>query len=160
MKWTPAADQQLLLTIIASHRISIDCGRVAENWDAKGDAKPTPRAIKERIAKIKELAKALPGDDIAPESPKAKRSAKKPITPQSTRKRKRKSPSLSPSPESVSLSTSSDELDGEATKRQTPVPMTGILKGHDFHAMEEERIKEEKIVEEMYLERRLAGKDI
>ncbi|PGH17704.1 hypothetical protein AJ80_04712 [Polytolypa hystricis UAMH7299] len=59
VKWTPDTDQILLLKIIETHDLSVDTKRVAEAWP-KTDPKqiPTPRAISERIGKIKSIAKA------------------------------------------------------------------------------------------------------
>ncbi|KAL1959053.1 hypothetical protein VTO42DRAFT_3294 [Malbranchea cinnamomea] len=58
---------QLLLKILETHDISLDTTRVANAWPVRDDQdRPTPRAIAERILKIKSLAKANSnGNDAA-----------------------------------------------------------------------------------------------
>ncbi|KAL5365381.1 hypothetical protein BJX96DRAFT_12219 [Aspergillus floccosus] len=57
MKWTPENDQLLLLKILETHDLSVDTKRVAEAWP-KGDNKPTPRAITERLVRMRQIVKA------------------------------------------------------------------------------------------------------
>lgn len=73
MQWTPEADQTLLLTLMKTHPIKIDYAAVVEEWPTE-DVKPTPRAVKERIAKIQEMAKTRSGGQ--PSTPKRKRAAR------------------------------------------------------------------------------------
>lgn len=73
MQWTPEADQTLLLTLIKTHPIKIDHTAVAAEWPSD-DVKPTARAVKERIAKIQDMAKSRSGGQ--PATPKRKRAAK------------------------------------------------------------------------------------
>ncbi|KAJ5963911.1 uncharacterized protein N7479_003787 [Penicillium vulpinum] len=55
VKWDSVADQTLLTTILETHQLRVDAAKVAEAWPAQdGKPKPTPRAIKERLARIKE----------------------------------------------------------------------------------------------------------
>ncbi|KAJ5194259.1 hypothetical protein N7491_001595 [Penicillium cf. griseofulvum] len=59
VKWDEAADHTLLATIIQSHHLRVDAAKVAEAWPVQDeDQKPTPRAIKERLIKIKEKTRA------------------------------------------------------------------------------------------------------
>ncbi|PGH18809.1 hypothetical protein AJ79_00222 [Helicocarpus griseus UAMH5409] len=58
VKWTPEADQQLLLKIIETHDLSVDTKKVSEAWPGNDpNSKPTARAITERLHKIKSLIK-------------------------------------------------------------------------------------------------------
>ncbi|KAK2746194.1 hypothetical protein FQN57_003316 [Myotisia sp. PD_48] len=58
MRWTPENDQLLLLKIIETHELSVNAASVAAAWPGTdGDAKPTARAISERIGKIRSMAK-------------------------------------------------------------------------------------------------------
>ncbi|EEP79284.1 predicted protein [Uncinocarpus reesii 1704] len=58
IKWTSENDQILLLKILETHEMTVDTRKVAEAWP-QGDpnAIPTPRAITERLHKIKKTAK-------------------------------------------------------------------------------------------------------
>ncbi|KAJ5787694.1 hypothetical protein N7457_002684 [Penicillium paradoxum] len=59
IKWDSVADKILVAILLQTHELSIDFVKIADAWPAKDDeAKPTPRAIRERIFKIKELGKA------------------------------------------------------------------------------------------------------
>ncbi|OJD15676.1 hypothetical protein AJ78_04094 [Emergomyces pasteurianus Ep9510] len=58
VKWTSEMDQKLLLKILETHELRVNTEKVSEAWfgdDLK--AKPTPRAIAERLVKIKSLIK-------------------------------------------------------------------------------------------------------
>ncbi|KAL9604208.1 MAG: hypothetical protein Q9219_000606 [cf. Caloplaca sp. 3 TL-2023] len=55
-KWTPERDQTLLLKILETSSISADVKAISENWPA-GEEAPTPRAIQERLHKIRAMAK-------------------------------------------------------------------------------------------------------
>lgn len=57
VKWTPETDQTLLLKILETSDVAPKCAEIAEKWPA-GQEHPTPRAISERIFKIRALAKA------------------------------------------------------------------------------------------------------
>ncbi|KAG5288119.1 hypothetical protein I7I48_10221 [Histoplasma ohiense] len=58
VKWTPEMDQQLLLKILETHELSVDATSVSEAWPGDDPkAKPTPRAITERLVKIKSRIK-------------------------------------------------------------------------------------------------------
>ncbi|KAJ6087701.1 hypothetical protein N7467_006615 [Penicillium canescens] len=78
IKWDAAADQILLAKILEVHGLSDDFNKVAEAWSSDLESKPTARAIRERIFRIRGKAKAattgLPGS----QSPIATR---KPATP-------------------------------------------------------------------------------
>ncbi|KAL8764488.1 MAG: hypothetical protein Q9203_005903 [Teloschistes exilis] len=64
IRWTPEKDQytstntarQLLLKILETSQINADVKAISENW-ADGGEVPTPRAIQERLFKIRSLAK-------------------------------------------------------------------------------------------------------
>ncbi|KAI4121022.1 MAG: hypothetical protein LQ338_006609 [Usnochroma carphineum] len=55
IKWTPEKDQTLLLKILETSSISADVKAISETW--REDA-PTPRAISERLVKIRSMSKA------------------------------------------------------------------------------------------------------
>ncbi|KAI4116445.1 MAG: hypothetical protein LQ345_003140 [Seirophora villosa] len=59
IKWTADKDQKLLLEIVRASNISVDVKKISENWstsDNETEAAPTPRAIQERIHKIRAMA--------------------------------------------------------------------------------------------------------
>ncbi|KAI4171210.1 MAG: hypothetical protein LQ343_004416 [Gyalolechia ehrenbergii] len=56
IKWTPEKDQTLLLKILETSSISADVKAISETWPA-GEEAPTPRAIQERLHKIRAIAK-------------------------------------------------------------------------------------------------------
>ncbi|KAE8152432.1 hypothetical protein BDV25DRAFT_137881 [Aspergillus avenaceus] len=59
MRWTPENDQLLLLKILETHKLNVDTKQVADAWpntDPKN--RPTPRAITERLVKMRQLVKA------------------------------------------------------------------------------------------------------
>ncbi|KAL8716822.1 MAG: hypothetical protein Q9225_005884 [Loekoesia sp. 1 TL-2023] len=56
IKWTPEKDQTLLLKILETSSISADVKAISETWPA-GEEAPTPRAIQERLHKIRAMAK-------------------------------------------------------------------------------------------------------
>ncbi|KAI9730530.1 MAG: hypothetical protein M1834_005771 [Cirrosporium novae-zelandiae] len=58
MKWTPEADQMLLLKILETSNVNINPAKISETWPSTmGGDKPTKRAIQERLVKIREKAK-------------------------------------------------------------------------------------------------------
>ncbi|RAL02417.1 uncharacterized protein BO80DRAFT_501095 [Aspergillus ibericus CBS 121593] len=58
MRWTSDNDQLLLLMIIETHDLRIDTKRVAAAWPtAEGTTGPTPRAITERLVKLRQTAR-------------------------------------------------------------------------------------------------------
>ncbi|KAG5295950.1 hypothetical protein I7I50_08887 [Histoplasma capsulatum G186AR] len=85
VKWTPEMDQQLLLKILETHELSVDATSVSEAWPGDDPkAKPTPRAITERLVKIKSRIKngksATPTSTptkLATPSPRNRTSAKR-----------------------------------------------------------------------------------
>lgn len=105
VKWTPEIDQILLLKILETSEVSPKYAEIAARWPA-GVERPTPRAVSERISKIREKAKAsgtashfaVPSAASNPSTPRKKPTArvtKKPApnktngTKASTSKRKR-----------------------------------------------------------------------
>ncbi|KAJ0421966.1 hypothetical protein BJY00DRAFT_311677 [Aspergillus carlsbadensis] len=57
MRWTPEKDQLLLLKILETHQLAVDTKRVAEAWPS-GEDKPTPRAITERLVRMRAMVKS------------------------------------------------------------------------------------------------------
>ncbi|KAL2853022.1 hypothetical protein BJX68DRAFT_265261 [Aspergillus pseudodeflectus] len=57
MRWTPEKDQLLLLKILETHQLAVDTKRIAEAWPA-GEDKPTPRAITERLVRMRAMVKS------------------------------------------------------------------------------------------------------
>ncbi|CAI7647068.1 unnamed protein product [Penicillium discolor] len=97
VKWDSAADQTLLAKILETHDLSVDAARVAEAWPTQdNDHKPTPRAIKERLSRIREnvrLGSATGSGPSSPVTPKKRTPRKKanenPASASPSRKRKR-----------------------------------------------------------------------
>ncbi|KAE8356626.1 hypothetical protein BDV28DRAFT_144951 [Aspergillus coremiiformis] len=59
MRWTSDNDQLLLLKILETHDLSVDTKKVAEAWPGTDPSnRPTPRAITERLVKMRQMAKA------------------------------------------------------------------------------------------------------
>ncbi|KAI9372155.1 hypothetical protein BJX61DRAFT_542980 [Aspergillus egyptiacus] len=56
IRWTPQLDQLILET----HHLSVDTKKVAEAWPADQE-RPTPRAITERLVKMRQMAKSNAG---------------------------------------------------------------------------------------------------
>ncbi|KAI4159797.1 MAG: hypothetical protein LQ342_006308 [Letrouitia transgressa] len=54
VKWTP----ELLLKILETSDVRIDSKAVAERWPKEKGFSPTPRAIQERLIKIRQIAQA------------------------------------------------------------------------------------------------------
>ncbi|KAJ5705297.1 hypothetical protein N7536_000986 [Penicillium majusculum] len=81
VKWDSAADQTLLAKILETHDLSVDAARVAEAWPTQdNDHKPTPRAIKERLSRIREnvrLGSAAGSGPSSPVTPKKRTPRKK-----------------------------------------------------------------------------------
>ncbi|CEJ56670.1 hypothetical protein PMG11_02871 [Penicillium brasilianum] len=103
MRWDTSADQLLLLKIVETHDISVDTNKVAAAWPVSPDGQPGPtaRAIKERIGKLRELARRSGTPAAAGASPKRGRAKKATApkadsdsqSPSTPAKRKRKSTS-------------------------------------------------------------------
>ncbi|CAI7651638.1 unnamed protein product [Penicillium glandicola] len=99
VKWDAPADQTLLAKILETHELSVDVAKVSEAWPVQEDEhRPTPRAIKERINRIKEnirlrnASSATPGtsNPVTPKKRTPRKKADDPSTPaSSSRKRKR-----------------------------------------------------------------------
>ncbi|EFR00827.1 hypothetical protein MGYG_03831 [Nannizzia gypsea CBS 118893] len=58
IRWTSENEQMLLIKLLETHEISVDTKKISEAWPAENEGRPTPRAITERIQKIRALAKA------------------------------------------------------------------------------------------------------
>ncbi|KAJ5584685.1 uncharacterized protein N7459_004485 [Penicillium hispanicum] len=157
VRWTHPADQILLLKIIETHDLSVDTNKVAEAWRKSpssspnqvpsiflfnptdlfpaGDSgsKPTPRAVKERISKIKDLFKtgALEASNVAttPTSTPSKsgrgKSTATPRTPKASTSRKRKRQDASTSPEVTKSDTFTSEVEEDiSAEDETPQKKT------------------------------------
>ncbi|KAL8644276.1 MAG: hypothetical protein Q9210_007334 [Variospora velana] len=58
IKWSADKDQKLLLKILETSNITVDVKMISTNWSTDpGEEAPTPRAIQERIHKIRAMAK-------------------------------------------------------------------------------------------------------
>ncbi|KAL8915142.1 MAG: hypothetical protein Q9172_006941 [Xanthocarpia lactea] len=55
IKWTPERDQTLLLKILETSEIAANVKAISETWPTTEEA-PTPRAIQERLHKIRAMA--------------------------------------------------------------------------------------------------------
>ncbi|OJD29910.1 uncharacterized protein BKCO1_7000036 [Diplodia corticola] len=53
MRWSPDKDQLMFMMLLKTHNISINYGAIAEAWPSDQGEKPTPRAISERLIKIR-----------------------------------------------------------------------------------------------------------
>ncbi|CAI7667351.1 hypothetical protein N7533_006974 [Penicillium manginii] len=73
VRWTAENDQILFMKILETHEISVDSGKVAAAWPGEEESRPTGRAIKERITKIKEILKNSTGKSLAGPSTPGKR---------------------------------------------------------------------------------------
>ncbi|KMU84941.1 hypothetical protein CIHG_02724 [Coccidioides immitis H538.4] len=92
IKWTPENDQILLVEILETHQLSVDTKKVSEAWpQADPNAIPTPRAITERLHRIKKASK----ENIESLAATPKKAATSKIkTPDTARSRKRNSMAL------------------------------------------------------------------
>ncbi|KAI9652399.1 MAG: hypothetical protein M1831_006808 [Alyxoria varia] len=99
VKWTPELDQLLLLKILETHEIKLDAKKVIEAWPAERGEKPTPRAITERLVRIRNGNKGdgkdtsklsianttnKSGEPKTPSKPRGKATASKTSTPSKT----------------------------------------------------------------------------
>ncbi|KAI2737554.1 hypothetical protein DTO013E5_4365 [Penicillium roqueforti] len=98
VKWDSIADQTLLAKILETHDLSVDVAKVAEAWPVEDeDHRPTPRALKERLNKIREnvrngnvAAVSGPSSPVTPKKRAPRKKANETPTPAgSSRKRKR-----------------------------------------------------------------------
>ncbi|KAJ5456282.1 hypothetical protein N7530_011556 [Penicillium desertorum] len=80
VKWDSFADQTLLAKILETHDLALDMNKVAAAWPGDEENRPTPRALKERINRIKEIVRA----GIAPVS-----GTSSPVTPKKRAPRKK-----------------------------------------------------------------------
>ncbi|KAJ5229269.1 hypothetical protein N7489_009977 [Penicillium chrysogenum] len=96
VKWDAFADQTLLAKIIETHDLALDMNKVASAWPGAEENRPTPRALKERINRIKEIVRTgtAPFAGVSsPSTPKKRGPRKKtnetPTSAGPSRKRKR-----------------------------------------------------------------------
>ncbi|EZF73764.1 hypothetical protein H105_04412 [Trichophyton soudanense CBS 452.61] len=110
VRWTSENDQMLLIKFIETHDISVDPKKISEAWPAENeDARPTPRAITERIHKIRALAKATA----------AKNGTSAPTTPAS---RKRGAGGSKSSTKRARTGGPKKDMSGENGSPRTPTP--------------------------------------
>ncbi|KAH0534050.1 hypothetical protein FGG08_007347 [Glutinoglossum americanum] len=103
MKWDGEADQQLLLSILATHTINLNHAAIAERIGPHC----TPRAVVERIKKLKKMSKDGGFDKAGGGAPKTSRAT----GPSS--KRKNITPDDTPSPKKVKTDNAKLEEDSE-----------------------------------------------
>ncbi|KAJ5754063.1 uncharacterized protein N7511_008216 [Penicillium nucicola] len=97
IKWDAAADQLLLAKILETHELTVDCAHVAEAWPGEPESKPTARAIRERISRIRDLARNTTTGLAGSQSPSLVRKPATPRKPTSAGKRTKASGDGSPS---------------------------------------------------------------
>ncbi|KAJ5211512.1 uncharacterized protein N7498_003158 [Penicillium cinerascens] len=136
IRWTALADQTLLLKILETQDLTVDHAKVAAAWPGPPENQPTARAIKERIAKIKEISRDPSSAGLGQSSPsprKGRKPAAKSTAAKSTAakktggKRKRKP---SPSPEIESDEGASDiasHIDDPAVAPDTQDPESPVM---------------------------------
>ncbi|PWY94919.1 hypothetical protein BO94DRAFT_581269 [Aspergillus sclerotioniger CBS 115572] len=87
MRWTPTNDQLLLLKILETHDLSVDTKRVAAAWPiSEGEDRPTPRAIAERLVRMRQAARASGGVDAHFSIGKGMKNSSPITTPRKSRK--------------------------------------------------------------------------
>ncbi|QKX62422.1 uncharacterized protein TRUGW13939_09583 [Talaromyces rugulosus] len=70
MQWTAENDNILFLKVLETNNISVNYNAIAEAWPVEnGKDKPTPRAISERIFRLKQKAKQKGVSVSAPSTP-------------------------------------------------------------------------------------------
>ncbi|KAI1912948.1 hypothetical protein LOZ53_001041 [Ophidiomyces ophidiicola] len=102
IKWTPEVDQLLLLKILETHDLTVDPKKVSDAWPKSNpNAIPTPRAISERLFRMKKVVKdnanftESPGQETPKKTPTPKRRKRNDSeTPSSKRSRVKKEPKL------------------------------------------------------------------
>ncbi|KAJ5502533.1 hypothetical protein N7463_005407 [Penicillium fimorum] len=135
VKWDAVADQTLLATILETHHMSVDVAKVAEAWPAEDEEhRPTPRAIKERLNRIKELNRAR-NPDAATSGPSS------PVTP-------KKSASRQKTTEASTLASSSHKCKRVMTDAATDDDeQVNVKKAEDNEPAVEPPVKEAKQLE-------------
>ncbi|KAJ5427242.1 hypothetical protein N7465_002312 [Penicillium sp. CMV-2018d] len=110
VKWDSTADQTLLAKILETHDLSVDAARVAEAWPTQdSDHQPTPRAIKERLARIKEnvrlgnAAGSGPSSPVTPKKRAPRKKANETASAAPSRKRKRVTKEVTANEEEVNV---------------------------------------------------------
>ncbi|KAK8169828.1 hypothetical protein IWX90DRAFT_190556 [Phyllosticta citrichinensis] len=113
VRWDSDKKATLFVTIMNTHQVAVDAQRVVDAWPGDGDEKPTARAIKEILGKIKKNVATKSGGASATTTPVKVTNVKPKATPRSTKKRKKfddSSDSDSPAPSSTRKELK--ELDG------------------------------------------------
>ncbi|PYH77548.1 hypothetical protein BO82DRAFT_358223 [Aspergillus uvarum CBS 121591] len=120
MRWTPEADQLLLLKIVETHNLSVNYKKVAEAWPvAEGEIPPTPRAISERLIKIRNMAGTTASTSKG--NNQDDNNNNNPITPNATPRKPRKS--IAPSTPS-----STKRKRGDTTVKAESMPANSPIK--------------------------------
>ncbi|KAL1984479.1 hypothetical protein VTN96DRAFT_9078 [Rasamsonia emersonii] len=114
VKWTSENDHILLLKILETHNITVNAAKIAAAWPGDADSKPTPRAISERLFKLRHLNGSTSGKltvSSVGTSSSAPSTPRKPRTPaqaesNGSRKRKRVSDedTIEPDPDAEDIS--------------------------------------------------------
>ncbi|KAF3479815.1 uncharacterized protein GIQ15_06791 [Arthroderma uncinatum] len=116
MRWTSENDQLLLIKFIETHDITVDTKKISEAWPATSDDnRPTPRAITERIHKIRSLAKAAAAKNGVS-------STSTPATPASRKRGPKAGGSKSSTKRSRTGGSKKKGLKGEEESPGTPTP--------------------------------------
>ncbi|PYI30656.1 hypothetical protein BP00DRAFT_426363 [Aspergillus indologenus CBS 114.80] len=117
MRWTPEADQLLLLKIVETHNLSVNYKKVAEAWPvAVGEMPPTPRAISERLIKIRNMA----GTTTSTSKGNNQDDNTNPITPNATPRKPRKSTAPS-TPSSTKRKRGDTAVKAESMPADSPI---------------------------------------
>ncbi|KAJ5648526.1 hypothetical protein N7490_004898 [Penicillium lividum] len=121
MTWDLEAHYMLLLTILETHCTKMDYQSIADAWP-QGGTRPTARAIKERISKIK---KGEASTGISSSGAGAAKSSNSPATPKPPRRAPGKTKATPSTPKNKR---SDEETDGEEPVSKKP---KGKGKGND-----------------------------
>ncbi|RAL12068.1 uncharacterized protein BO97DRAFT_405787 [Aspergillus homomorphus CBS 101889] len=141
MRWTPEADQLLLLKILETHNLSVNSKKVAEAWPvAEGQDGPTPRAISERLVKIRNMAgtsfsiskgnKSTTTPNTTPRKPRTK---SVPSTPSSTKRKREDTVKAEPIPTDSFIKSETEGASGSSSPLKmevddtTPIDLDTIL---------------------------------
>ncbi|KAL9117120.1 MAG: hypothetical protein Q9187_006347 [Circinaria calcarea] len=144
VKWTAENDQLLLLKILETSNVSIDANAISAAWPADKGEMPTARAVKERLVKIRTMAKENGASHFVVGKGGAKVEAKEGANPRAPNSNPRKPRAIKEPANDTGLkrgrgrpaaikkeATSSDDEEEEEEEEVTPSPTknTGICNG-------------------------------
>ncbi|KAJ6124231.1 hypothetical protein N7471_011548 [Penicillium samsonianum] len=133
IKWDAMADQTLLAKILETHDLSVDVAKVAEAWPVQEDGhRPTPRALKERLNRIRENVRIGNPAASGPSSP---------VTPK--KRTPRKKPNETPTPAGPSRKRKRVPKDTAADEDQVNVKKEEDLSTEEKELLDESLIKQE-----------------